>query len=159
LERYYEHGTPDPVMPDELLLNAAEMAALLPYRDMVEGFFMSMKRRAEEIELKAPGSIAGYKVVERTTRRKWGATPTRIFEKLDPYGIDALDVMKASLISPSQVEQLVKKSSMPKETKALALAAVLGLVEKPKGGPELVPDTDKRMPYSDDIDVDDAFDL
>lgn len=158
LERYYEHGTPEPVMPDELLLSADEMAALLPYRDMVEGFFAGMQKRALEIELKAPNTIDGYKAVAKIKRRVWDATPTQVLKRMDEFDFSALDLMTASLLSPSQVETLVKKSPMPKETKALAIAAVLGLIDRPKGDPELVPLTDKRAPYTEDVDVDDVFD-
>jgi hypothetical protein len=146
------------VMPDYTRLSIEEMAHILPYRELASDFFTSMKNRAEEIERDNPHSIPGFKLVPRRKHRKWVVDKREVINKIDDF-IPAVEIMKTSLLSPSQVEGLIKKAKMPKETKALALKAVLGLAERPDGGPELVPESDPRPEYTNDIDVDDAFGL
>lgn len=145
------------VMPDFMSLDADEMAALLPYRDMVEGFFKSMQRRAQEIEEEEEGSIDGFKNVERRTHRRWALPQQEIFKKLDQFDISPLDLLKTVMITPNQSELLVKKMKRSKEEKTAIMQALAGLIERPKGVPELVPASDPRPPYSKDIDVDDIF--
>lgn len=150
-------GMPAMVMPDYTRLSTEDMAALLPYRDLIESFFTSMKGRATEIEQEAPGSIEGFKNVERRTKRKFVATKDQIFNAMDKFDVSPLDLLKTVLLSPNQAETLVKKMKMPKPTMQEAMQVLAGMIERPKGIPELVPETDPRPPYADDIDVDDAF--
>lgn len=79
--------------------------------------------------------VEGYKLVEGQSRRKW-ADEEKVQAKLKEEGYPEDLYNKTTLKGISDIERLVGKQAFPEMFK--------GLVDKPRGNPILVPESDKR---------------
>jgi len=89
-------------------------------------------------------NVPGYKLVERSTRRKYAEEDKEIVAaKLkEKYGFSNSDIYEPKLKTPAKVEKLIKAPRGQKET---ALAEFnLEFVVRPRGGNVLVRDVDPR---------------
>jgi hypothetical protein len=149
-------GIADMELPYYTRLQLDDMAALLPYSGLADSFFNNMKAKAEEIERDNPGSIPGFKLVNKRKHRAWITDPERVVSAFVKW-IPREKVMKEKLVSPAQVEKLIKAANMPEDTREIAMKTVLGMQTKPTGEPELVPESDTRPAIQREIDINDVY--
>ena len=123
--------------PTDSSISAEDLARWLKGRDFVDAWFSAIEQRAVRI-LESGGQIPGYKLVERTTHRRWvdpdAAAVTLIQAGANPESI--LLQQPLMLISPKQVEDRLKSKAFKQMVEKLTV--------RPKGGATLVEASDKR---------------
>ena len=137
-----------PRLPDVKAMTTQQMARLIPYRKMVEGWFAAMWTEAEARALRGE-TVEGYHVVEGRSRRKWAGTDVTVAQELKKWGVAPYDT---EIISPAEAEKRLaaaKHPDLPKKKDVQALVAEW--TEKPRGKPTLAPLKDER-PATDDSD-------
>jgi len=113
------------------LLNAAQIAELLPHLDGLVNWAGAVKDHAQSV-LAAGGIVPGYKLVAGRSLRRW-ADEMEAGDKLDDMLGDEAYVIK--LISPSQAERRLGRKNA---------GEIADLIVKPQGKPTLAPDADPR---------------
>lgn len=125
-----------PTLPDPALASADELAAWLEKRAIVENWFSAVEQRACRM-WEAGVDIPGWKMVEKTTRRRWVNDPSRVKATLVGAGVKESDLYDdPKMKSPAQIEKLLPKDSRDELLKFV--------VEKPKGELVLVRSSDHR---------------
>ena len=138
-------------------LNTEQMAALLPFRQMYEGFFSDIEAELESRAL-AGETVPGYKLVESRSNRQWVDEDVAVFT-LEESGVPEQEIYKKTVISPAQAEEAIRQASIDfgkKITKKTACSMIESITRKPPGRPTLVKAFDKR-PELENY-ADDAFD-
>ena len=118
-------------LADPHLLNAAQIADLLPHLDGLVNWAGAVKDHAQSV-LSAGGIVPGYKLVAGRSLRRW-ADEKEAGDKLDDMLGDEAYVIK--LISPSQAEKRLGRKNA---------GEIADLIVKPQGKPTLAPDADPR---------------
>ena len=118
-------------LADPHLLNAAQIADLLPHLDGLVNWAGAVKDHAQSV-LAAGGIVPGYKLVAGRSLRRW-ADEKEAGDKLDDMLGDEAYVIK--LISPSQAEKKLGRKNA---------GEIADLIVKPQGKPTLAPDADPR---------------
>jgi hypothetical protein len=115
------------------------LAELLPLLPQIRNIADDLERAAVKM-LAAGESVPGYKLVEASAIRKWTNDSLDAEDGVVSLAKDkGLDIVTKKLMSPAQVEKAYGAEGKD-FTKTWAF--------KPKGGPKLVPDSDKREPYA-----------
>jgi hypothetical protein len=109
----------------------ADVPALLPKLDLIEGWCRGIRERAWAIACR--GELAGYKFVAGRSTRKWD-NEEAVIEMLRAAGRDPAELLETRLISPAQAEKVLGKKD----------PVLLEHVVKPPGKPTLAPVSDKR---------------
>ena len=120
-------------------LTTEEMAALLPFRGMVESWW---KKLGEEILSRAQAGIEipNYKMVEARSNRVF-KSEKKVIEAVREFGIERSDLVTEKFTTPAALERLLKTHGVT----GAQLGAILDpLVSKPPGNPTLAPLSDKR---------------
>lgn len=108
-----------------------EMAAvILDNKDLVKNWFDSVEFLVQHM-LESDIAVPGYKLVKKNTHRKW-LDDDKVAELLEPT-FGAAIYAKPKLLSPNQIEKLVKKT-----------IDLSDMYEKPDKGRTLAKDTDAR---------------
>lgn len=115
-------------------LQGAELARLLTLADSVDGWVGALKKHAES-ELNRGIDIPGYKLVQKTARRKW-VSEDAAEQLLRAKAVRVRDMMQSGLKSPAQIEKVVGK----KLYKIIDDA----VVAKVSSGITIAPESDKR---------------
>jgi hypothetical protein len=134
-----EIGMFEPEAPPAVELTIEHLAALWPYRKMVEGWWKGVERELLE-RFKDGQQIPGLKVVEGRTHRAWGSEQGAI-EALEWLDIPRSEVAPETLISPSEAEKVLLKHGYKRKELPELLG---GLTRKPPGKPTLALAHDKR---------------
>ena len=113
------------------LLNAAQIAELLPHLDGLVNWAGAVKEHAQSV-LAAGGIVPGYKLVAGRALRRW-ADEKEAGDKLDDILGDDAYVVK--LISPSQAEKKLGRKKA---------GEIADLIVKSQGKPTLAPEADPR---------------
>lgn len=97
----------------------------------------------------AGAEIPGWKLVEGRTRRQY-TDEAEIEKRLRSKKYKVSDIYEKKLLGISKMEKLLGKKKM---------GELIGdLIEKPKGSPTLVPESDKRPPWAPEAETLKAFD-
>lgn len=135
----YMKGKTELMDKDPAILDNKEIADLLPYLDEVQKWAKELQDYALDQALQGVHYL-GFKVVEGTSRRKIVDEPGLI-DTLHQAGYKDADILKKpALEGITKLEKLVGKKEFGK------LSA--GYIDKPKGKPTLVPESDKRPEYA-----------
>jgi hypothetical protein len=86
---------------------------------------------AEALAGRAP---PGFKLVASRAMRKWSASPDDVLAAVSEFGLTSDDVYETSLVSPAQMDKLLKKNKK----------AIVPFVTKVSGGTILVDESDPR---------------
>lgn len=150
-----------PVHVDKL--KPEQLAKLLPYRRMVETWFVSVFLRLEGMALDGK-EVPDHKLVEARTNREFkSGSEKELVEWLQLIGLEHEDIYNVDMRSPNQIEEIIRDKFGVSRKSVPGLIA--SYVNKPNGKPTLVHHTDKRPPlddivddaFSDDDDLDDVF--
>jgi len=133
-----------PSVIDPLTLSTEELAALKPYKGMVERWW---KTSDHELLVRAGRGekVPGYKLVEGKSNRRF-INPPAAAEHLIENGCDREDVIEKNIVSPAEAEKLLVKAGHRRRDIPELLE---GLVRKPPGKPTLAPLSDKRQELVD----------
>lgn len=123
---------------DYRLLNNEELAKILPQLDTIANWVEAVREHAQGLALSGQ-RLPGYKLVEGRSKRIITDT-AKAAALLTEAGYASADFLKPQeLLGMTALEKLVGRKK---------LAEVLeGVIERPRGKPTLVPDTDKRDEY------------
>lgn len=113
------------------LLNAAQIAELLPHLDGLVNWANAVKEHAFGV-LSSGGIVPGFKLVAGRALRKWGDEEEAEEKLADLLGDDAF---VTKLISPSQAEKKLGRKKA---------GEITDLIIKPQGKPTLAPEADPR---------------
>jgi hypothetical protein len=127
-------------------LSVEELAIVMERKALIISFLNAAESRALEMELNGM-DVPGFKVVEGRSLRSWSDEEAVKYE-LDLMQYKTEEIYSMKLISPAQAEKLVGKKKFGRLNE---------LVVKPPGKPTLVPDSDKRKAFNED--VEDLFDM
>jgi hypothetical protein len=122
--------------------------SVLPAEDLTPEQMAKVLLRADEVikwlndakawalkQVEKGTKVPGFKLVEGRSNRKY-ANEQQVAEALESSGLTQDQIYNRSLLGITAMEQLLGKKKF---------AEILGdLIEKPKGKPTLVPDSDKR---------------
>lgn len=130
-------GQFEPVTVDPLTLTTEHLAALWPFKGMVEKWWKAamheLLRRAVE-----GADVPGLKPVEGRSNRRFN---DRALAQLVAAGIPRSALATESVASPSEVEKIARKHGFERKDIPNLFD---GIVEKPPGKPTLAPIADKR---------------
>lgn len=139
---------PMPVaIPDVLTLNDRQVGRILEMAEQVRGFLAAVEAYARSRYL-AGDPVAGWKVVEGPTRRKWGPNELLIGQTLEAFGIDP---WRKTLRTITEVERELKKKKSGE--------SLDGLTERTKPSLALVPESDGRPGYDRQLEAVKGFDV
>lgn len=139
-----------PISVDKL--TDEQLAALLPYRRLVEQWFVKVFMRLEAKALDG-AKVPDHKLVEARSNRKF-KQEDELIDWLKLIGLEEEDIYDIELRSPNMIEEIIR-DKFAVSRKAIP-ALIANYVYKPPGKPTLVHVTDKRPELTDF--VDDAFD-
>lgn len=131
----------------EVLSNARDVQAmaartvgeLMAEVDLIEAWCKDLRARCER-DLHAGIDIPGWKLVAgKKGHRKW-SDPYLAAAQLRGWGLDDNQIYEQSLISPAQVEKLMKAGALSKEQFAKLEASI----SRPDGKPTVAPASDRR---------------
>jgi len=136
-------GLFDPSFKHPQMLHTRHLAKLLPYRSMFETWFAAVET---ELEARAGAGekVEGHKLVEARTHRVLADTKKAI-RRMAEAGVDEFELYKLSMLSPAQMEDLLREKGMKKKD---AVEFLKDVVSKPPGKPTLVPESDKRPAFT-----------
>lgn len=125
------------------MLEPSDIAMILERTKLIKNWLTDVEQYAINGILTNELEIPGYKVVAGRSIRKY-ADADRVADVLIENGYDETAIFERNLISLSKLEKLIGKNTFHQ---------LLGdLVEKPKGKPTVVPESDKRPVYMADDD-------
>lgn len=137
-------------------LSIDQMANILRYRGLIEGWFRKIAAHLMEL---ADGDndmeIPFWKVVEGRSNRKFG-DKTRAESELIELGLTEEQIWVHKMISPNQAEDLIRAKRSMSKNKASGL--IEHLVVQPPGPRSLAPVGDKRQEITPDGDRFDDLD-
>ena len=114
-------------------LQPERVARLLREADTVRGWLKALEAHA--LELANSGTeLPGWKLVARRGHRRWLDPDQALVQLATTYGVDASTLAPPALISPAQVEKVIKRETGKKPDLSQLAAA-------PELGPRLVPDS------------------
>lgn len=119
------------------LLSNAEMSDILNKTEGIAEWIKDISGQALDEILKG-NSVPGYKAVEGRSNRKI-TDIDEAFEVLKNNGIEEALLYERKPITLTQLEKVVGKTKLSE--------TIGNYIEKPKGAPTLVKETDKREPY------------
>ena len=91
-------------------LDAAMLGQYLAKADVLEGWITDLRALAfQMLEKNVP--VPGYKLVQKQARRQWVDEQSAI-DALRALGLDSIDYFKQELISPAQIEKVLKKRKL-----------------------------------------------
>ena len=91
-------------------LDAAMLGQYLAKADVLEGWITDLRALAfQMLEKNVP--VPGYKLVQKQARRQWVDEQSAI-DALRALGLDSIDYFKQELISPAQMEKVLKKRKL-----------------------------------------------
>jgi hypothetical protein len=113
-------------------IDVDKLGAYLHNADLLESWIKDLRALAEEM-LKKGKPVAGWKVVPKRATRQWVDEQSTI-DVLRSQGLDSIDYMKQELLSPAQMEKVLKKSklTLPPE---LVVAVSSGTTIAPESDP------------------------
>jgi len=124
---------------DVQAMTARTVGELMAEVDLIEAWCKDLRARCER-DLHAGIDIPGWKLVEgRKGYRKW-SDPYLAAAKLRGWGLNDNQIYEQSLISPAQVEKLMKAGALSKEQFARLEASI----SRPDGKPTVAPTSDRR---------------
>jgi len=126
-------------VPEVKLMSVPDLGRALDVADRLEAFIDALRKHAEHV-LKCGGEIAGWKLVDKKSPRRWIDEDAAAAEAATRHwSADAFT--KPKLLSPAQLEKVICKKGIYGE-------ATNGFIEKhvtnASSGTTLVPDSDKR---------------
>lgn len=114
-------------------LDAAQLGRALTLADKLESFIADARALAQQ-RLEKGMPVAGYKLVPKRATRQW-ADESRTVAVLAEMGVPRASMTKTELLSPAQLEKVLKKSKM---------ALPDDLVVAVSSGNTLAPESDPR---------------
>lgn len=140
-------GSPAPRLPSAETLPTEQLARILNYRGLMESWF---KQIGEELTTRAleGEDVPGWKIVTGRARRGW-ADENLAVEKLGSVGLTEELLYKRALVSPAQVEKLLRSIGIRGK---LTTAFLRLIVDKPVGKPTLAPAGDNRFAIPNPVD-------
>lgn len=127
------------VLPTELTKD--ERISIYKQGGFITGFLSSIAEQLMQEALSGQ-EIPGFKLVEGRSIRKWSKPEEEVLDFLvNELNIAKKDAAPPSLLSPTKIEEQLKKLKRGGKDKLEKLAAI---VERPTGKPTLVPESDKR---------------
>lgn len=140
---------PKKSLPDPVTLPTEQLARILTYRKLMEGWFNDIAETLTTRALEGDDLDGLWKIVEGRSRRQWkdeGAAA----EKLGLVGLEEAEIFERKIISPNKSEKLLKAVGIGGKL----MKSYLGtLIYKPPGKPTLVPDGDNRLAIPNPADV------
>lgn len=122
-------------MPNVALITREQEELILQHGDAIIGFVQAVQQRAHA-RAEAGERVDGFKLVQRTTRRRYRSGEGAIKDDLKLMGLHMADFMdNPSLKSIAQLEKVFKAKGISKE---ITKKFMDKHVEKPDGGTELV---------------------
>jgi hypothetical protein len=96
-------------------IDTVTMSQLLQSADLLEAWLKDIRALAHEV-LDKGGKVPGYKLVAKRSTRQWVDEQTTT-DALRGLGLDVIDYTKQELLSPAQMEKVLKKAGkeLPKE--------------------------------------------
>jgi hypothetical protein len=146
-----------PGIEEPAKLTTAQLAKLLRYRKMLEGWFSDIEAELERRALDGE-TIPGWKLVEgRAGRRSWSSKDDAE-EWCKKNDVDLLHLYKVELLSPAQFEEIVRRELAISKKKAGQLIG--SAVIRPTSRQTLAPITDEREALQglDDVFADETLD-
>ena len=131
-------------------LTTAQMAKLLPYRQMIESWFKELYEETERRCLSGE-PVPGYKIVSGKSNREFVSEATAI-EHLEFLGLSEENLFKRKMVGIGEVEEQLRKLNYARKDLPALLKSV---VRKPEGRPTMAVDSDKRQALTSV--VDDSF--
>jgi hypothetical protein len=113
-------------------IDVDKIGAYLHNADLLEAWIKDLRALAEEM-MKKGKPVKGWKMVPKRATRQWVDEQSTI-DVLRSQGLDSIDYMKQELLSPAQMEKLLKKSklTLPPE---LVVAVSSGTTIAPESDP------------------------
>jgi hypothetical protein len=113
-------------------IDVDKIGAYLHNADLLEAWIKDLRTLAEEM-MKKGKPVTGWKVVPKRATRSWVDEQSTI-DALRSQGLDSIDYMKQELLSPAQMEKVLKKSklTLPPE---LVVAVSSGTTIAPESDP------------------------
>lgn len=128
----------NPLHPSDL--GVPQLAKIIAYRGMMEGWFAAIETYLEDQALGGT-PIPGHKLVEARTNRVF-KNETAARDHLVEIGVPEDRLYTSKMISPAQAEDVIREVLGVRRKDLPTLLE--GHVFKPPGKPTLVPDSDKR---------------
>jgi hypothetical protein len=91
-------------------LDPAKIGAYLATADLVEKWISDLRDLAHQI-LESGESVPGYKLVPKRPTRQW-VDESEAYKKLRLMGVSTAEFFETTLMSPSKVEKILKKSKL-----------------------------------------------
>jgi len=132
--------------PEPESLSDEQIARVLESGSMLTKWIKDVESYARDAMYQGRAAIPGFKVVAGVKHRKW-SDEKQALETLK-RSFKVAEVTKVKVVSPSQVEKLLKAR---KRIKKDIREAIEGLIVKPDGGPTLVKESDKRPSIAVDV--------
>lgn len=135
-QREFEEVTDVTEMPDPRLLSLDELERVIEKAPVVEKWF-SQVRAYIHGELTAGREVPGFKLVDKRGTRKWKDDDKKVLRALKHFGLKPSDVQTKKLMSPAQVEKVLKQhEESPK--------VIVDLWEKVSSGHNVALESDPR---------------
>lgn len=123
-------------MPDPRLLSLEDLARVIDKAPLVEKWFGQVRAYIHG-ELTAGREVPGFKLVDKRGTRKWKDEDKLVYRALKNFGLKPADVTKKTLMSPPQVEKVLKQAGeSPK--------VIVDLWEKVSSGYNVALESDPR---------------
>jgi hypothetical protein len=133
----------DQVPQSPVTMPVATVSRVLGYADAIRGWLDAVEDRARTIILEG-GEVPGFKVVEGSSHRKWSSDS------------DAETFLVAALGSEAHSKKILTVAQAEKALKVAKIQIPTELITKPRGGPILAPQTDRRPEFKQ-LTAQDAF--
>lgn len=134
----YEFAKPAPLAKkDEPTLTDSEVGKILYQAQDLKKWVEDLEKYALEAVLKG-NKIDGWKAVEGRGSRKWNCETSAISERLTQLGYDPDIAYERKVLTAPALDKVIGKANF---------TAFEDLIEKTKGKPTLVPESDKRPEY------------
>lgn len=123
-------------MPDPRLLTIDELSQVIDKAPIIEKWFNQVRAYIHG-ELTAGREVPGFKLVEKRGTRKWKDDDKLVYRALKNFGLKPADVTNKKLMSPPQVEKVLKaQGESPK--------VIVDLWEKVSSGTNVALESDPR---------------
>jgi hypothetical protein len=137
-----EHETSLDFASSPETLDPDEIAMLLPRLDAIRQWCNAVENAALRLAHDEGVQIPGYKVVQSNTRRRW-RSDEEVIAALRDAGYDPSEFADYKPLAMGKLQKMLGKETYEK--------ILNPYIVKPPGKPQLVPEDDKRNPYSPSI--------
>jgi len=120
------------------MVSDEELSDLLKQAPVFESYIADTRKHFY-LKLTSGIPVKDFKLVEGRSTRKWAKSEDQVVKVLGKY-LDFDEMYKSKMVSPAQAEKMSRELRDSEEFKQL--------VEKPRGKPIMVPESDRRPAYN-----------